>query len=82
MKNIVKLALQMVWILVLVIPLSTSFAQNKVVVIPLGISKTTTLAPIPKTGQTYPDHTGDDGSLQIGVSFPLRHVLQITMMVH
>lgn len=47
-----------------------SFAQNKVVVIPLLEEPTGPPAPVPKTGQTQSRDTRDDGQLQLGVEWP------------
>ncbi|MBU0942907.1 MAG: DUF1566 domain-containing protein [Proteobacteria bacterium] len=50
---------------------SFSYAQNQVVVIPLGgITTPSTPAPVAKTGQQISYVVGDDGSLQKGIALP------------
>jgi len=59
-------------LIIFVLSVSISAAQDKVVVIPLFDDQKATgqPAPIPRTGQTTTYETGDDGDFQKGVAWP------------
>jgi hypothetical protein len=60
------------FLIIFLFSVSVTAAQNRVVVVPLFDDPPAIgpPAPVPKTGQTATEEPGDDGDLQMGVSWP------------